>query len=90
VWLGVDPRIQKARVGQRLFRELKRRMREQGVRMIIVDTSADNRAAIFFFRKQGFSNPHQHVYLTLNLTRKKKKKASDARTVGKKPTKDPS
>jgi ribosomal protein S18 acetylase RimI-like enzyme len=90
VWLGVDPRIQKARVGQRLFRELKRRMREQGVRMIIVDTSADNRAAIFFFRKQGFSNPHQHVYLTLNLTRKKKKKASDARTVGKKPTQDPS
>jgi ribosomal protein S18 acetylase RimI-like enzyme len=72
VWLGVRPNVQKTQVGQRLFRELKRRMREQGVRMIIVDTSADNRAAISFFQKQGFGNPQEHVYLTLNLTRAKK------------------
>lgn len=72
VWLGVSPLLQKSQVGHRLFRELKRRMREQGVRMIIVDTSADNKAAISFFRKQGFGNPHEHVYLTLNLTREKK------------------
>jgi ribosomal protein S18 acetylase RimI-like enzyme len=72
VWLGVRPDVQKSQVGNRLFRELKRRMREQGVRMIIVDTSADNQAAISFFQKQGFGNPHEHVYLTLNLSRGKK------------------
>jgi ribosomal protein S18 acetylase RimI-like enzyme len=90
VWLGVRPDIQKARVGHRLFRELKRRMHERGVRMIIVDTSADNRAAISFFRKEGFRNPRQHVYLTLNLSRKRKKKARDAASAAETPPVDPS
>jgi ribosomal protein S18 acetylase RimI-like enzyme len=87
VWLGVRPDIQKARVGHGLFREIKRRMREQGVRMIMVDTSADNRAAIAFFRKEGFRKPRQHVYLTLNLSRKRKKRARHA---AKTPPADPS
>jgi ribosomal protein S18 acetylase RimI-like enzyme len=73
VWLGVKPTVQKAKVGQGLFRELRRRMQDQGVRMIIVDTAADNEPAINFFRKQGFGNPRQHVYLSLNLTRSRKK-----------------
>jgi ribosomal protein S18 acetylase RimI-like enzyme len=89
VWLGVLPEVQKARVGQRLFEELKRRMREQGVRMIMVDTAADNLSAIAFFSKQGFGNPRQHVYLTLNLTRKRKKKARHAPIVIKTPPPDP-
>jgi ribosomal protein S18 acetylase RimI-like enzyme len=79
VWLGVRKEIQQGRVGSRLFREIKRRMKEQGARMIIIDTSADNDAAIGFFRKQGFGNIQQHVYMTLNLARKAKKKS------GKKP-----
>ncbi len=49
-------------------------MKEQGVRMIIIDTSADNLPAIRFFEKQGFGNIQEHVYMTLNLTRKAKKK----------------
>lgn len=73
VWLGVRPNVQKANVGGHLFRELRRRMQEQGVRMIIVDTAAENEAAINFFRKQGFGNPCEHVYLSLNLTRPRKK-----------------
>ena len=88
VWLGVRPKMQKTKVAQKLFRELKRRMREQGVRMIIVDTSNDNRAAISFFEKQGFGNPQQHVYLTLNLSRKAKTKVRDDRPVEKNPSKD--
>ena len=79
VWLGVQKDIQKGRVGSRLFKEIKRRMKKQGVRMIIIDTSADNDAAIRFFQKQGFGNIQQHVYMTLNLARKTKKKS------GKKP-----
>jgi ribosomal protein S18 acetylase RimI-like enzyme len=79
VWLGVRKDIQKGSVGSRLFKEIKRRMKEQGARMIIIDTSADNEAAIRFFQKQGFGNIQQHVYMTLNLARKTKKKS------GKKP-----
>lgn len=74
VWLGVHRNIQKGRVGSRLFKEIKRRMKKQGARMIIIDTSADNEAALRFFQKQGFGNIQQHVYMTLNLARKTKKK----------------
>ena len=47
-------------------------MKEQGVRIMMIDTSADNRAAIRFFEKQGFDDIQKHMYMTLNLTRKKK------------------
>lgn len=74
VWLGVRRDIQKGQVGSRLFKEIKRRMKEQGVRMMIIDTAADNDPAIRFFQKQGFNNIQEHLYMTLNLTRKAKKK----------------
>ena len=73
VWLGVCRDIQQVGVGNGLFKEIKRRMKEQGVRIIMIDTSADNRAAIRFFEKQGFTDIQEHMYMTLNLTRKKKK-----------------
>lgn len=74
VWLGVRKNIQKGRVGSRLFNEIKRRMQEQGVRMMLIDTSADNKPAINFFQKQGFDDIQEHVYMSLNLTRKAHKK----------------
>ncbi|MBK5277103.1 MAG: GNAT family N-acetyltransferase [Desulfuromonadales bacterium] len=74
VWLGVRRDIQKGRVGSRLFHEIKRRMLEQGVRMIIIDTAADNLSAMNFFKKQGFADIQEHVYMSLNLTRKARKK----------------
>jgi ribosomal protein S18 acetylase RimI-like enzyme len=74
VWLGVRPGIQQSGVGSGLFKEIKRRMKEQGVRMILIDTSADNLPAIRFFEKQGFGDTQQHVYMSLNLARKAKKK----------------
>ncbi|WP_432823382.1 GNAT family N-acetyltransferase, partial [Trichloromonas sp.] len=70
VWLGVRSGLQKAGVGVKLFREIKLRMIDQGVRMMIIDTDADNEAGIRFFKKQGFGNIQQHVYMTLNLSRK--------------------
>lgn len=75
VWLGVRRDIQKGRVGSRLFNEIKRRMVEQGVRMMIIDTSADNKAAVNFFQKQGFADIQEHVYMSLNLTHKRRKKS---------------
>ncbi len=73
LWLGVRKDIQQHRVGERLFREIKRRMREQGARIIIIDTDAENRGAINFFKKQGFGNIEKHVYMSLNLSRSRKK-----------------
>ena len=74
VWLGVRTDIQQGGVGSRLFKEIKHRMKEQGVRMMIIDTSADNLPAVRFFEKQGFGDIHEHVYMSLNLTRKSRKK----------------
>ena len=74
VWLGVHSGIQQGGVGSGLFKEIKRRMKEQGVRIIMIDTSADNQPAIRFFQKQGFDDIREHVYMSLNLTRKTKKK----------------
>ena len=74
VWLGVRSGIQKGGVGDALFKEIRRRMQEQGVRIIIIDTDADNEAGIRFFKKQGFGNPQQHVYMTLNLSRANRRK----------------
>lgn len=74
VWLGVRRDIQQGGVGSGLFKEIKRRMKEQGVRMMIIDTAADNHPAVRFFQKQGFNDIHEHLYMSLNLTRKTTKK----------------
>ena len=42
--------------------------------MIIIDTSADNQPAIRFFQKQGFGDIQEHLYMSLNLSRKNRKK----------------
>lgn len=73
VWIGTRPGLQKCGAGKELFDEIKDRMIEQGVRMIIIDTDADNEAGLNFFKKQGFNNIQQHVYMTLNLSKKRKK-----------------
>jgi len=73
VWIGTRPGLQKCGAGKRLFDEIKDRLIEQGVRMIIIDTDADNEAGINFFKKQGFDNIQQHVYMTLNLSKARKK-----------------
>jgi len=74
VWLGVRKDIQQGGVGSGLFKEIRHRMKEQGVRMMIIDTSADNLPAVRFFQKQGFDDVQEHVYMSLNLTRKNRKK----------------
>jgi len=44
VWIGVRPGLQKCGAGNKLFDETRERMVDQGVRMIIIDTDADNEA----------------------------------------------
>jgi len=67
VWLGVDPDYQRRAVATRLFNHLRDKMEEDGVRILLVDTEADNDAALSFFREMGFGNPEGHLYLALNL-----------------------
>ncbi len=67
VWLGVLPGWQRAGLGSRLFDKLAEKMIEDGVRIFMVDTDADNEPALNFFKKKGFGNPMDQVYLTLNV-----------------------
>lgn len=67
VWMAVDPSYVRSNVASRLFDKLVDVMAEQGVRMLLVDTQANNEVALKFFESQGFVNPIEHVYLTLNI-----------------------
>ena len=67
IWLGVTPEWQKSGVGLKLYNQFLDLMVEEGVRMLIVDTEADNLPALRFFRKLGFGKPQEHIYLSLNL-----------------------
>ena len=67
LWLAVDPKFEGRGVAGKLFDEFRDIMDEQGIRMLMVDTQADNERAIDFFTRKGFSNPIDHVYMTLNI-----------------------
>jgi len=66
-WLGVDTKYQRAGIARRLFDEFFKLVLEDGVRILLVDTQADNIAARRFFEKIGFSNAQPCVYLSKNL-----------------------
>lgn len=72
VWLGIDPESQATGVASKLFNRFRDLMLTDGVRMMLVDTEADNLPALHFFRKMGFGNPQEHIYLSLNLDTKLK------------------
>jgi len=68
-WLGVEPAYHRYGIATRLFNQFLELMTKSGVRMLLVDTEADNLPALHFFRKLGFGNPEEHVYLTLNIAK---------------------
>jgi len=74
--MAVDDRYRRYRVGRRLFRNMRGRMLDQDVRILMVDTAVENQTAITFFRSLGFEHPRRHVYLTLNLDAKRKKRGN--------------
>ena len=80
IWLGVDPKYQRMGIAERLFKRFKEIMLKENVRMLVVDTETDNIPALKLFRKLGFRNPQQHIYLTMNLESERqlmKKRESD-------------
>ncbi len=85
IWLGVDEGYQRYGVAEKLFHRFRAVMLGQGVRMLIVDTEAENLSALRFFRKMGFGGPQQHIYLSLNLAAEQqqaRKKAAERRNGG--------
>lgn len=68
LWLGVDPAAKRRGLGRRLIEELTQRFIDAGVRMMLVDTEADNLPAIALFKRVGFGQERPHVYLSRNLT----------------------
>jgi ribosomal protein S18 acetylase RimI-like enzyme len=70
-WIGVDEAFQRTKLGLRLYRELEKRLMEDGVRMVIADTEAENEEAIAFFKESGFSLSSQHTWLAKTLRRPK-------------------
>ena len=72
VWLGILPEFQRSGLGERIFNHLKDVMAKRGVRIVVVDTEADNLQALRFFRKMGFGKPEEHIYLSLNLSGQKR------------------
>jgi len=67
LWLGIDPEYARLGIGSSLFERFRQEVQSQGVRMMLVDTQADNKPAIDFFCRKGFENPTDHIYMTLNL-----------------------
>lgn len=73
VWMAVEEVYRKLGVGQRLLRHLADRMVREDVRILLVDTAADNEGALAFFEAEGFGQPREHVYLSLNLDERRRR-----------------
>ena len=68
-WIGVEEAFQRMDLGHRLYRKLEEILKEDGIRMVIADTEADNEGAIAFLRMVGFSLSREHLWLTKTLRR---------------------
>lgn len=69
LWLGVGKKYQTLGVGKKLLTSMIRKFKKEGVKILMVDTAADNEKAIKFFKKNKFENEQSHVYMYRNLSR---------------------
>lgn len=67
IWLGVSPGFQRRGVADQLVDTLVERLIDDGARSMLVDTDPENTPAINFFRRKGFGNTREHVFLSMNL-----------------------
>lgn len=64
VWLGCDPSFQGMGLATQLYNTMTELFALEKVNMILIDTQANNDGALAFFRKQGFGQDEEHVYLS--------------------------
>jgi len=67
IWAGVQKRYQKTGVGRRLYRELERRFRDKGARIVMVDVESNNVAGIHFIEKLGFKEAQTYIWYSKNI-----------------------
>ena len=72
LWIGIGPKWQRSGLGAQLYREMERRMHEEGVRMAFVDTARSNTGAIRFFRHMGYGKPEAEVWMSKLIQRGRK------------------
>lgn len=68
VWLCAHPNWQRAGVAGKLIDKVVEAFVEnEGVRIIMSDTDPSNERAVKFFKKKGFDQQREHVFLTSNI-----------------------
>lgn len=68
VWICAHPTWQREGVAGKLIDKVVEAFVEnEGVRIIMADTDPSNERAVKFFKKKGFDQEHQHVFLTSNI-----------------------
>lgn len=68
VWICAHPAWQREGVaGKLLDKAVEAFVENEGVRIIMADTDPSNERAVKFFKKRGFDQEHQHVFLTSNI-----------------------
>ena len=77
LWMGVSPRSQRSGLGAQLYRDMERRMHEEGVRMAFVDTARYNKGAIKFFKRMGYAKPEAEVWMSKLIQRTRKSRNND-------------
>ncbi len=68
LWLGIDPMFRRLGIAKKLVDRFTEQCIDEGARMMMVDTAAENEEAIRFFRRLGYGKAVQHVYMSRNLT----------------------
>lgn len=75
IWLGVEVKARRRGVAARLMAAMARRMKECGVKLILLDTEETNTGAIEFFRRSGFhTTSRRQVWMWKSLGRKRTKR----------------
>jgi ribosomal protein S18 acetylase RimI-like enzyme len=74
LWIGITPKWQRSHVGAQLYREMERRMHEDGVRMMFIDAAKSNIRAVRFFRRMGYSRPETEVWMSKVVQGQQRKK----------------
>lgn len=68
VWLCAHPNWQREGVaGELIDKVVEAFVENEGVRIIMSDTDPSNDRAVKFFKKKGFDQERQHVFLTSNI-----------------------
>lgn len=65
--MGIDKDYQRFGIARKMYDKFEELMKEDGVKILIVDTQADNLPALRFFEKIGFRNPQHCVYMLHRL-----------------------